>query len=167
MIPVCNKRSKVLYELFLFHWQLSIWDRNALKNILRYLLFTYYLQKNIFIYLSFYLSIKDINQPIFSFASMIKFIREKQEIQRMIFWLTANEVNPSITQNLLKTLKNFGSPASGQRWLRRKHQRWTCANFSFASISTTLVASPAACYTKECNVYDIHPALNGFIAHRS
>ena len=33
----------------------------------------------------------------------------------MIFWLTANEVNPSITQNLLKTLKNFGSPASGQR----------------------------------------------------
>ena len=28
----------------------------------------------------------------------------------MIFWLTANEVNPSATQNLLKTLKKFRQP---------------------------------------------------------
>ena len=40
---------------------------------------------------------------------MIKFIREKQEIRRMIFRLTANEVNPSATQNLLKTLKKFST----------------------------------------------------------
>ena len=58
--------------------------------------YTFFLPKNLSIYLSIYLSIKDINQPIFSFASMMKFIREEQEIERMIFWLTANEVNPMV-----------------------------------------------------------------------
>lgn len=139
IIPVCNKGSKVLLELFLFHWQLSIWDRNALKIILRYLLFIpFFFQK---IYISIYLSIKDINQPIFSFASMMKFIREEQEIERMIFWLTVNEVNTIVPPKTWKHYKNDGSPASGQRSLRRKHKRWTWAKFSFASLSSALVAS--------------------------